>query len=128
MAHQPVLTWQDDAKAAPGGINVFFDNVGGWQMAAAFQNMKIHGRVSMCGAISNFGTTPQPSTAVMIEMILRRITVQGTAWRFNRYAERATEKGQSADVSATPTAPLSASAPSTPGTPTAPPGACCSTT
>jgi NADPH-dependent curcumin reductase CurA len=31
----------------------------------------------MCGAISNFGTTPQPSTAVMIEMILRRLTVQG---------------------------------------------------
>jgi NADPH-dependent curcumin reductase CurA len=64
-------------KAAPEGIDLFFDNVGGWQMAAAFQNMKIHGRVSMCGAISNFGTTPQPSTAVMIEMILRRLTVQG---------------------------------------------------
>ena len=64
-------------KAAPEGIDLFFDNVGGWQMAAAFQNMKIHGRVSMCGAISNFGTTPQPSTTVMIEMILRRLTVQG---------------------------------------------------
>lgn len=64
-------------RAAPDGIDLFFDNVGGWQMAAAFQNMKIHGRVSMCGAISNFGTVEQPSTAVMIEMILRRITVQG---------------------------------------------------
>jgi NADPH-dependent curcumin reductase CurA len=64
-------------KVAPEGLDLFFDNVGGWQMAAAFQNMKIHGRVSMCGAISNFGTVEQPSTAVMIEMILRRITVQG---------------------------------------------------
>jgi NADPH-dependent curcumin reductase CurA len=64
-------------KVAPDGVDLFFDNVGGWQMAAAFQNMKLHGRVSMCGAISNFGTVEQPSTAVMIEMILRRITVQG---------------------------------------------------
>lgn len=64
-------------KAAPEGIDLFFDNVGGWQFAAALHNMKIHGRISMCGAISNFGSQEQPSTAVMIEMVLRRITLQG---------------------------------------------------
>ena len=31
----------------------------------------------MCGAISNFGTQDQPSTAVLIETILRRVTIQG---------------------------------------------------
>jgi predicted Fe-S protein YdhL (DUF1289 family) len=34
----------------------------------------------------------------------RRITLSADSWRFNRYAERATEKGQTADVTATPTA------------------------
>jgi NADPH-dependent curcumin reductase CurA len=63
--------------AAPDGIDLFFDNVGGWQLAAALQNMKIHGRISMCGAVSNFGTQEQPSTAVLIEAVLRRLTIQG---------------------------------------------------
>jgi NADPH-dependent curcumin reductase CurA len=64
-------------KAAPDGIDLFFDNVGGWQMVAAFHNMKIHGRISMCGAVSNFGTADQPSLAELIEVVLRRITIQG---------------------------------------------------
>ena len=34
----------------------------------------------------------------------RRITLSADSWRFNRYAERATEKGQTADVTATTTA------------------------
>lgn len=64
-------------KAAPEGIDLFFDNVGGWQMVAAFHNMKIHGRVSMCGAVSNFGTQDQPSLAELIEIVLRRVNIQG---------------------------------------------------
>jgi NADPH-dependent curcumin reductase CurA len=64
-------------KVAPEGIDLFFDNVGGWQFAAALHNMKIHGRISMCGAVSNFGTQEQPSTAVLIEAVLRRLTISG---------------------------------------------------
>ena len=64
-------------EAAPDGIDLFFDNVGGWQMVAGFHNMKIHGRVSMCGAVSNFGTKDQPSLAELIEVVLRRITIRG---------------------------------------------------
>jgi NADPH-dependent curcumin reductase CurA len=65
------------AAAAPDGIDLFFDNVGGWQMVAALHNMKIHGRVSMCGAVSNFGTSDQPSLAELIEVVLRRVTIRG---------------------------------------------------
>lgn len=61
----------------PDGIDLFFDNVGGWQFAAALHSMKIHGRISMCGAVSNFGTQEQPSTAVLIEAVLRRLTIKG---------------------------------------------------
>jgi NADPH-dependent curcumin reductase CurA len=63
--------------AAPDGIDLFFDNVGGWQFAAALHSMKIHGRISMCGAVSNFGTQEQPSTAVLIEAVLRRLAITG---------------------------------------------------
>ena len=63
--------------AAPDGIDLFFDNVGGWQMVAALHNMKLHGRISMCGAVSNFGTTDQPSLNELIEVVLRRVTIQG---------------------------------------------------
>jgi hypothetical protein len=31
----------------------------------------------MCGAVSNFGTQEQPSTAVLIETVLRRLTITG---------------------------------------------------
>ena len=64
-------------KAVPDGIDLFFDNVGGWQFASALHSMKIRGRISMCGAVSNFGTQEQPSTAVLIEAVLRRLTIKG---------------------------------------------------
>lgn len=78
-----VINYRDGDFAAelpalvPDGIDLFFDNVGGWQFAAALHNMKIHGRISMCGAVSNFGTQDQPSTAVLIEAVLRRLTIKG---------------------------------------------------
>lgn len=61
----------------PEGIDLFFDNVGGWQMVHALHNMKIHGRISMCGAVSNFGSQEQPSLAELIETVLRRVTISG---------------------------------------------------
>ncbi len=63
--------------AFPEGIDLFFDNVGGWQMVHALHAMRIHGRISMCGAVSNFGTADQPSLAELIEVVLRRVTIRG---------------------------------------------------
>ncbi len=62
---------------APDGIDLFFDNVGGWQMVDAFHNMRIHGRISMCGAVSNFASGDQPSLAELIEIVLRRVSIHG---------------------------------------------------
>jgi NADPH-dependent curcumin reductase len=43
------------AKAAPGGINVFFDNVGGEVLDIALDNLAPAGaRVAICGAISQY--------------------------------------------------------------------------
>lgn len=64
-------------EAFPDGIDLFFDNVGGWQMVHALHNMTIGGRISMCGAVSNFGSQEQPSLSELIEVVLRRVTLRG---------------------------------------------------
>ncbi len=40
------------ARACPGGVDVFFDNVGGPTLDAAIANLRLGGRVVICGRIS----------------------------------------------------------------------------
>ena len=39
------------------GIDVYFDNVGGSLLENVLYNMKIHGRVACCGAVSQYDTS-----------------------------------------------------------------------
>ena len=41
-------------KAAPKGVDCYFDNVGGEMTAAVLSKMNVRGRVSVCGAISHY--------------------------------------------------------------------------
>ncbi len=43
-------------EAAPEGIDVYFDNVGGEQLRAAIEVMNVHGRVAVCGALNRQST------------------------------------------------------------------------
>jgi NADPH-dependent curcumin reductase CurA len=55
-------------KAAPDGIDVYFDNVGGDHLEAALFHMRPFGRIALCGAISQYNATepvPGPSNLVM---------------------------------------------------------------
>lgn len=66
------------AAAAPDGIDFYFDNVGGEQLVAAVQSMRPHGRVSLCGMISSVvGGASQPGLDKLMDVILRRVTIQG---------------------------------------------------
>ncbi len=41
-------------KACPKGIDCYFDNVGDEMLDDVLAQMKNHGRVALCGAISNY--------------------------------------------------------------------------
>jgi NADPH-dependent curcumin reductase CurA len=65
--------------AAPDGIDVYFDNVGGDHLEAALGAMRLHGRVAVCGAISTYNATeppPGPRNFGMLA-VARRLTVRG---------------------------------------------------
>lgn len=67
------------ARALPGGIDVYFENVGGPQLEAALNHMNIHGRIPLCGMISmyNNGPTIAPGPKNLSNMIYKRVTMQG---------------------------------------------------
>ncbi|MFD2119932.1 zinc-binding dehydrogenase [Streptomyces cirratus] len=47
--------------AAPEGIDVYFDNVGGDHLEAAISSLNVHGRATLCGAIAQYNDTePAP--------------------------------------------------------------------
>jgi NADPH-dependent curcumin reductase CurA len=64
--------------AAPGGIDVYFDNVGGDHLEAAIDSLKLHGRVALCGAISSYNATSRPTgPANLASAIGKRLTLRG---------------------------------------------------
>jgi len=66
-------------KAAPAGIDVYFENVGGIQLEAALTHMKINGRIPICGMISTYNDdgTPSPGPRNLTETIYKFITMKG---------------------------------------------------
>lgn len=65
-------------RAAPDGIDVYFDNVGGESLAAALDAMRLHGRIIACGSISNYNAEePQPGPANLFHITTKRLTMKG---------------------------------------------------
>jgi NADPH-dependent curcumin reductase CurA len=65
-------------EAAPDGIDLYFDNVGGDILDACLANLAMRGRVVLCGAISSYnarGTATGPANYRML--IVRRGRMQG---------------------------------------------------
>ena len=66
------------AAAAPDGIDVYFDNVGGEHLEAAIGSLRTHGRVALCGSISGYNaTSPPPGPRNLGLAVGKRITMRG---------------------------------------------------
>ncbi len=72
----PVL---DQLKlAAPDGIDVYFDNVGGESLEAALSALRVHGRIIACGGISGYNEEkPKPGPSNLFNMTTKRLTMKG---------------------------------------------------
>jgi NADPH-dependent curcumin reductase CurA len=72
---QPIL--KGLAAAAPDGIDVYFDNVGGDHLDAAFALARRDARFAICGMIEGYNAAEPMSFRFIMRVIAMRIRVQG---------------------------------------------------
>jgi NADPH-dependent curcumin reductase CurA len=64
--------------AAPDGIDLYFDNVGGEHLEAAIGALRRGGRVALCGAISSYNATEPPAGPRNMHLAIgKRLTLRG---------------------------------------------------
>jgi len=74
------------AENAPGGIDVYFENVGGTHLEAALDNMKTSGRIAVCGMIEHYNDIePRPGPRNLSLIIQKTIRMEG--FLVSRYFE-----------------------------------------
>jgi len=72
-------TLQGLRRLCPEGLNIFYDNVGGETFEQAIEMMNDHGRVVMCGAISQYDKKPSERYGVknLFHVIAKQLKLQG---------------------------------------------------
>ena len=65
-------------KHCPDGLDIYFENVGGRHLQAALAVMNMHGRIPLCGMISQYNDIePTPGPTNLSAAIGKRIKLQG---------------------------------------------------
>ncbi|MFI7678086.1 NADP-dependent oxidoreductase [Actinophytocola sp. NPDC049390] len=85
------------AQAAPDGIDVYFDNVGGDHLQAAIDALRTNGRVAVCGSISMYNEKqPPPGPRNLHLLVGKRLTLRGFIIldHYDRFGAMAEEVGQ----------------------------------
>lgn len=66
------------SAAAPDGVDIYFDNVGGPTLNAMLLTMKPQGRIVACGMISEYNQTQDPHPITNLwQVVARQLTIQG---------------------------------------------------
>jgi len=68
---------QQIADATPDGIDMYFENTGGPVQHIVFWRMNAHGRIIVCGMISDYNTDKPSPGPNWLNIIRKRITIQG---------------------------------------------------
>ncbi|KAK1295413.1 NADP-dependent alkenal double bond reductase P2 [Acorus calamus] len=64
----------------PQGIDIYFENVGGAMLEAVLLNMRDHGRIAVCGMISQYNLEKPEGVHNLFCLVTKRIRMQGFAW------------------------------------------------
>ncbi|MCM2578518.1 MDR family NADP-dependent oxidoreductase [Streptomyces meridianus] len=76
------------AKAAPDGVDIYVDNVGGEHLEAAIGAMREFGRIAWCGAIAQYNAaTPPPAPRNLFDLVGKSIRLEGFLVANNRDAQ-----------------------------------------
>ncbi|MEM7359222.1 MAG: NADP-dependent oxidoreductase [Pseudomonadota bacterium] len=66
-------------ELTPNGIDVYFENTGGEIQNLVVNRMNAHGRIAVCGMISDYGKATPSAGPNWIPLIKKRLTIQGFA-------------------------------------------------
>ena len=61
----------------PEGIDIYFENVGGRMLDAVLLNMRVHGRIAVCGMISQYNLDKPEGVHNLMHVIYKRVRIQG---------------------------------------------------
>ncbi len=65
------------AELFPGGIDAYFDNVGGRMLDAAIANMRLGGHIALCGLMARENEGPAPGPEDLTALIVKNLTLRG---------------------------------------------------
>ncbi|GAA1253949.1 NADP-dependent oxidoreductase [Kitasatospora nipponensis] len=72
-------------RAAPEGVDSYFDNVGGDHLAGAIEGLKEYGRIAWCGAISQYNSSePAAAPRNLYEVVYKSLRLEGFLVRNHR--------------------------------------------
>lgn len=84
------------AEAAPEGVDVIFENVGGIILDAGLANIAMKGRVGLCGLISEYNSPEPVGARNLWALIVKRAKIEGllVADYVDRFGEGAAKMGE----------------------------------
>ena len=77
-------------RLCPDGIDVYFDNVGGQVMLAAYDRMADFGRIVICGMASEYNAVELPFGASLRPVLRKRLRIEGFVV-YDHYADQFAE-------------------------------------